>query len=147
MQYFAELNLFPGWVLEPSDKFVRGLPENYAAYEDFGNENWEALVNLMNLSSVIPSVYGQETFNAASNVAYGDRVNKSGVGSYNFRGNVVERLLTHLLCESEEEGLVLVSPGSKLKLAAIAPLLHQRCSAVTIAAMYRIHLFRGVPSR
>ena len=122
VQYFSQLNLFPRWVLEPSDKFVRGLPENYDAYEDFGNENWEALVNLMNLSSVIPSVYGQETFNAASNAAYGDRVNKSGVGSYNFRGNVVERLLTHLLCESEEEGLVLVSPGSKLKLAAIAPL-------------------------
>ena len=122
VEYFSQKKLFPRWVLEPNEKFVRDLPENYAAYEDFGNENWEALVNLMNLSSVIPSVYGQEIFNAAPNAAYGDRLNRSGVGSYNFRGNVVERLLTYLLFQSEEEGLALVSPGSKLMLAAIAPL-------------------------
>ena len=70
-------------------------------------------MNLMNLSSVIPSVYGQEIFNAAPNAVYGDRVNRSGVGSYNFRGNVVERLLTFLLFQSEEEGLALVSPVAR----------------------------------
>ena len=110
VEYFSQENLFPRWVLEPNERFVRQLPENYDAYEDFGNENWEALVNLMNLSSVIPSVHGQEIFNAASNAVYGDRLNRSSVGSYNFRGNVVERLLTYLLCESELEGLALVTP-------------------------------------
>ena len=114
VEYFSQKKLFPRWVLEPNEKFVRDLPENYAAYEDFGNENWEALVNLMNLSSVIPSVYGQEIFNAAPNAAYGDRVNRSGVGSYNFRGNVVERLLTYLLFQSEEDGVALVSPGARI---------------------------------
>ena len=110
VEYFSNEKLWPWWVLQPNEKFVRNLPEHDDAYEDFGNENWEALVNLMNLSSVIPSVYGQEIFNAASNAVYGDRLNRSSVGSYNFRGNVVERLLTYLLCESELEGLALVTP-------------------------------------
>ena len=95
--------MWPWWVLQPNEKFVRDLPEHDDAYEDFGNENWEAPVNLMNLSSVIPSVYGQEIFNAASYAVYGDSVNRSGRGSYNFRGNVVERMLTYLLFRSEEE--------------------------------------------
>ena len=109
VEYFSNEKLWPCWVLQPNEKFVRNLPEHDDAYEDFGNENWEALVNLMNLSSVIPSVYGQEIFNAASNAVYGDSVNKSGKGSYNFRGNVVERMLTYLLFQSEEERFSVVS--------------------------------------
>ena len=109
VEYFSNEKLWPCWVLQPKEKFVRNLPEHADAYEDFGNENWEALVNLMNLSSAIPSVYGQEIFNAAANAVYGDRVNKSGVGSYNFQGNVVERMLTYLLFESEEGRLSVVS--------------------------------------
>ena len=105
VEYFSLLKLWPKWVLQPNDRFVRSLPEDDAAYEDFGNENWEALVNLMNLSSVIPSVCGQAVFNAPSNAEYGDRLNRSSVGSYNFRGNVVERLLTYLLQRSQEEAL------------------------------------------
>ena len=107
VEYFSEMRLWPRWVLHPNDRVVRSLPEDDAAYEDCGNENWEAVVNLMNLSSVIPTLYGQAIFNAPANAAYGDRVNKSGVGSYNFRGNVVERLLTHLLQRSQEEALAL----------------------------------------
>ena len=64
-------------------------------------------MNLMNLSSVMPSLYVQGTFNAAANTMYGDRVNKSGVGSYKFRVNIVERLLTHLLERRVEEVLAL----------------------------------------
>ena len=84
---------------------MRSIPEDEAAYEDFGNENWEVLVNVMNLSSVIESVFVQEVFNAPANAVYGDRLNRSSVGSYNFRGNVVERLLTYLLQRSQEEAL------------------------------------------
>ena len=97
------MKLWPSWVLHPNDRVVRSLPGVDAAYEDFGNENWEALVNLMNLSSVIPTLYGQAIFNAPANAVYGDRVNRSGVGNYNFRGNVLERLMTHLLQRSQKE--------------------------------------------
>ena len=103
VEYFSNKKLWPGWVLQPNERFVRNLRAQDDAYEDFGNENWEALVNLMNLSSVIPSVYGQEIFNAASYAVYGDSVNKSGRDSYNFRGNVAERMLTYLMFRSEEE--------------------------------------------
>ena len=112
MEHFWNEKIWPCWVLQPNEKFFRNLPEHDDAYEDFGNENWEALVNLMNLSSAIPSVYGQAIFNAHATAVNGDRVKKSGVGSYNFRGNVVERLLTHLLHAREEEALALDSPAS-----------------------------------
>ena len=105
VQYFSQRKLWPMWVLQPNDRLVRSIPEDEAAYEDFGNENWEVLVNVMNLSSVIESVFVQEVFNAPANAVYGDRLNKSSVGSYNFRGNVVERLLTYLLQRSQEEAL------------------------------------------
>ena len=105
VEYFSQTKLWPRWVLQPNDRLVRSLPEDEAAYEDFGNENWEALVNLMNLSSVIHFVCGQAVFNAPANAVYGDRLNRSSVGSYNFRGNVVERLLTYLLHRSQEEAL------------------------------------------
>jgi len=36
----------------------------------------------MNLSSAIPSVYGQENLNAPASAMYGDRAKKSGVGHY-----------------------------------------------------------------
>ena len=90
-------------MLQPNGRPVRSIPEDEAAYEDFGNENWEALVNLMNLSSVIESVFVQAVFNAPANAVYGDRLNRSSVGSYNFRGNVVERLLTFLLKRRQQE--------------------------------------------
>ena len=81
VEYFSLMKLWPRWVLEPNDRLVRSLPEDEAAYEDFGNENWEALVNLMNLSSVSHFVCGQAVFNAPANAEYGDRLNKSSVGS------------------------------------------------------------------
>ena len=105
VQYFAQAKLWPDWVLYPNDRRVRSLPDEHDAYEDFGNENWEALVNLMNISSVVHSLGGQAVFNALANAEYGDRVNRSSVGNYNFRGNVLERLLLHLLQRSNEEGL------------------------------------------
>ena len=114
VQYFSQRRLWPVWVLQPNDRLVRSIPEDEAAYEDFGNENWEALVNLMNLSSVIESVFVQAVFNAPANAVYGDRLNRSSVGSYNFRGNVVERLLTYLLHRKQEEALAvseLAAPG------------------------------------
>ena len=92
-------------MLYPNDRRVRSLPDEYDAYEDFGNENWEALVNLMNLSSVVHSLCGQAALNAPANAEYGDRVNKSSVGNYNFRGNVMERLLPYLLRRSKQEAL------------------------------------------
>ena len=109
VEYFSHEKLWPWWVLQPNEKFVRNLPEHDDAYEDFGNENWEALVNLMNLSSVIPSMYGQEIFNAASYAVHGDSVNKAGKGTYDFRGNVVGRMLTCLLFRSQEERLAVLS--------------------------------------
>ena len=60
-------------------------------------------MNVMNLQSVMESVCFQKAFNAPSNAVYGDRVNRSSVGSYNFRGNVVERLLTFLLKQRRKE--------------------------------------------
>ena len=112
VEYFSVMKLWPSWVLQSNARVVRSLPEVDAAYEDFGNENWEALVNLMNLSSVIPSVYGKEILNAPANAENGLRVNKSGVASYKFRGNVVERFLTYLCHESEQEDLAVKSPAS-----------------------------------
>ena len=53
-------------------------------------------MNLMGLSSAMESLGHQQIFNAAPHAAYGDRRNKSGVGNYNFRGNVVERLMVML---------------------------------------------------
>ena len=38
VQYFAQTKLWPDWVLYPNDRFVRSLPEDDDAYEDFGNE-------------------------------------------------------------------------------------------------------------
>ena len=105
--YFSQMKLWPAWALQPNNLVVRSLPEVDTAHEDFDNEYWEAVVNLMNLSSVMPSLYVQGTFNAAANTMYGDRVNKSGVGSYKFRVNIVERLLTHLLERRVEEVLAL----------------------------------------
>ena len=105
VQYFAQAKLWPDWLLYPKDGRVRCLPDAYDADEDFGNENWEALVNLMNLSSVVHFLGGQAVFNARANAEYGDRVNRSSVGNYNFRGNVLERLLLHLVQRSKEEAL------------------------------------------
>ena len=101
VQYFAQAKLWPDWLLYPNDGRVRCL--QYDAYEDFGNENWEALMNLMNLSSVIHSRCGQAALNSHANAEYGDRVNKSSVGNYNFRGNVLERLLPYLLRRRKQE--------------------------------------------
>ena len=53
VQYFSQRRLWPVWVLQPNDRLVMSIPEDEAAYEDFENENWEVLVNVMNLSSVI----------------------------------------------------------------------------------------------
>ena len=105
VQYIAQEKLWPDCVLYPNHRHVRSMPDEYDGYEDCGSEKLEALVNFMNLSSVIHSVCGQAVFNAPANAVYGDRLNRSSVGSYNFRGNVVERLLTYLLHRSQEEAL------------------------------------------
>ena len=109
VEYFSQEKLWHWWVLQPNEKFVRNLRAQDDAYEDFGNENWEALVNLMNLSSVVPSVYGQEIFNPASYAVHEDSVNKAGKGTCDFRGNGVGRMLTCLLFRSQEERLAVLS--------------------------------------
>ena len=78
--YFSIMDLWPCWVLQANDPALRSTPEDAAAYEDLGNDIWEALVNLMHLSSAIPYVYGQEILNAPARAMYGDRAKKSGVG-------------------------------------------------------------------
>ena len=112
VQFFSQSRLWPVWVLQPNVRFLRRLPQDETAYEDFGNENFEVLVNVMNLSSVIESVFIQEVFNAPANAAYGDRGNKSSVGSYNFRANVVEHLLTFLLQQRQQESREVCSMAS-----------------------------------
>ena len=96
VQFFAQEKLRPRWLLHPKDKELKNMPETDDAYADPGNEMWELLVNLMGLSSAMESLGHQQRFNAAPHAAYGDRTNKSAVGNYNFRGNVLERLLVTL---------------------------------------------------
>ena len=112
VDYFSEMNLWPCWVLRPNGRDVQPLqalrpnvsvPEPDVAYEDCGNEIWEALVHLTNLASAIPSVYGVSNLNAHASTVHGDGAKKFGEGIYNYRSNVVERLLAHLLRAREEE--------------------------------------------
>ena len=105
VQYFAQEKLWPDWVLYPNHRHVRSMPDDYDGYEDCGSQKLEALVNLMNLSSVIHFVCGQAVFNVPANAEYGDRAKRSSVGNYNFRGNVVGRLLPYLLQRSKKEVL------------------------------------------
>ena len=49
------------------------------------------------------SVWHQEQINAAPHAQHGDKINKSFVGSYNLRGNVVERLLGQLVAKRRAE--------------------------------------------
>ena len=112
LQYFAEKRLWPRWLLHPDLKVVGRMPEYYADFEDFGNEHWEALVNLMNLSSVMPSLYSQAISNASGSAVDGDRVHQTGVAGSKFEGNGLQRMLTHLLLQSEEEGLAVLSPDA-----------------------------------
>ena len=112
VQFFSQSRLWPVWVLQPNVRFLRRVPEDEIAYEDFGNENFEVLVNVMNLSSVIESVVIQEVFNALANAAYGHRGNKSSVGSYNSRADVVEHLLTFLLQQRQQESREVCSMAS-----------------------------------
>ena len=112
LQYFAEKRLWPRWFLHPDLRVVGTMPEYYADFEDFGNEHWEALVNLMNLSSVMPSLYSQAISNASGSAVDGDRVHQTGVAGSKFEGNGLQRMLTHLLLQSEEEGLAVLSPDA-----------------------------------
>ena len=97
VQYFSRQRLWPRWVLQPHDALLKRVRNDHAADVDYGNELWELMVNLMNVSSAIESVVHQEAFNAPAHAPYGDRVNSSRVGSYNVRGNVIERLLSWLV--------------------------------------------------
>ena len=85
MQVFAQQKLWPSWLLGRHDKALENMPETADAYVDPGNEVWEVLVNLMGLSSAIESLRQQQRFN------------------YNFRGNVLERLLEWLYEEMQKE--------------------------------------------
>ena len=96
VHHFTQKKMWPSWLVHPNDKRLKNMPETDDAYDDPGNEMWEVIVNLMGLSSAMESLGHQQIFNAAPHAAYGDRKNKSGVGNYNFRGNVVERLLVTL---------------------------------------------------
>ena len=109
VEYFSQEKSWPWWVLQANEKFVRNLRAQDDAYEDFRNENWEALMNLMNLSSVVASVYGEETFNPGSYAVHEDSVNKAGKGTCDFRGNGVGRMLTCLLFRSQEEKFAVLS--------------------------------------
>ena len=53
VQYFSQKRLWPFWVLQPTDRLVRRIPEDDDADEDYGNENWEVLVNVCLLSRSI----------------------------------------------------------------------------------------------
>ena len=103
VQFFAQEKLWPCWLVHPKDKELKNMPETDDAYDDPGNRVWEVIVNLMGLSSAMESLGHQQIFNAAPHAAYGDRKNKSEVGNYNFRGNVVERLLVTLYEEMQKE--------------------------------------------
>ena len=103
VEYFTQMNLWPHWVLEPKAGIVKNILDAPASYEDKQNEIWEAVVNLMNLSSVIVCVHHREVFNAHGNAVCVNRRNESSVGRYNFRGNVVERLLSYLMHQRDVE--------------------------------------------
>ena len=110
LQHFAEKRLWPKWFLHPDLKVVGRMSEYYADFEDFGNEHWEALVNLMNLPSVMLSLYSEPISNASGSAFGGDRVQRTGVEGCQFQGSGIQRMLTHLLLQSAEEGLAVLSP-------------------------------------
>ena len=93
VHHFTQKKMWPSWLVHPNDKRLKNMPETDDAYDDPGNEMWEVIVNVMGLSSAMESLGYQQVFNAAPHAAFGDRMNKSAVGNYNFRGNVWERLL------------------------------------------------------
>ena len=103
MKFFSQERLWPPWLMQPTDSLLKRIPDDEDSYVDYGNEMWEVMVNLMNLSSAMESVWHQEQFNAALHAQYGDKINKSFVGSYNLRGNVVERLLGQLVAKRRAE--------------------------------------------
>ena len=102
MQFFAQKKLWPRWLMHPNDKLLKSIPETKDAYVDPGNEVSELLVNLMGLPSVMECLGHQQRFNAAPHAPYGDRSNKSAVGNYNLRGNVLELLLVMLYEETQK---------------------------------------------
>ena len=103
VHFLSQSKLWPSWLMHPSDKLLKQITETEDAYVDPGNEVWELMVNLMGLSSAMQSVGHQQRFNAAPHAPYGDRSNKSGVGNYNFRGNVLERLLSARYRHAQEQ--------------------------------------------
>ena len=61
VQYFSRERLWPNFVLQPNDALLKRLPDDHDSYVDYGNEMWEVMVNLMNLSAVMESVWHPET--------------------------------------------------------------------------------------
>ena len=103
VKFFSQERLWPPWLMQPTDSLLKRIPDDEDSYVDYGNEMWDVIVNLMNLSSAMESVWHQEKFNAAPHAQHGDKINKSFVGSYNLRGNVVERLLGQLVAKRRAE--------------------------------------------
>ena len=87
---------FPSWLVHPHDKMLRNIEDAEDAYTDPGNEMWEAMFSMINMASIILSTDHKDRINTSPTAPYGDRVNKSSKGNYNFRGNMLERLLTWL---------------------------------------------------
>lgn len=94
---------FPTWLVHPRDKILRNIEDAEDAYIDPGNEMWEAMFSMINMASIILSTDHQDQINTSPTAPYGDRVNKSSKGNYNFRGNMLERLLTWLYEEQQRE--------------------------------------------
>ena len=89
--------------MHPIDKLLKEITKTEDAYVDPGNEVWELMVNLMGLSSAMQSVRHHQKINAAPHAPYGDRSKKSWVGNCNFRGDVLERLLSTLYTHAQEQ--------------------------------------------
>ena len=109
LQYMVEKSLWPRWFFHPNLTVDGRMSEYYGAFEDFGNEYWEALVNLMNLPSVMPYLYSPAISNASGSADIGDRVHQTDVAGSQFQGNGIQHMLTHLVLQCAEEGLAALS--------------------------------------
>ena len=46
--------------MQPTDSLLKRIPDDEDSHVDYGNEMWEVIVDLMNLSSAMESVWHQE---------------------------------------------------------------------------------------
>ena len=60
VKFFSQERLWPPWLMQPTDSLLKRIPGDEGSYIDYGNEMWEVMVDLMNLSSAMESVWHQE---------------------------------------------------------------------------------------